>query len=106
MENELNVEQQVPSGILTGITISILDEEDAVSVQFRTLRYISRINFFQVKNLVLMSLLIYQEKMSVKIIEAAADVTDPNLGLPNPTTSQCPTCGARDVRSCEGKITH
>lgn len=34
MENELYAEQEVPSGILTGITISILDEEDAVSIFF------------------------------------------------------------------------
>lgn len=41
------------------------------------------------------------EKMSVFNIEAANGVTDPRLGLPNPTR-ECFTCGATDLRSCEG----
>ncbi|XP_058221761.1 DNA-directed RNA polymerase IV subunit 1 isoform X2 [Rhododendron vialii] len=41
------------------------------------------------------------EKVSVLSIESANEVTDPRLGMPNPT-SQCPTCGAKDSRSCEG----
>lgn len=41
------------------------------------------------------------EKMSTLLIEAAAQVNDPKLGLPNPT-SQCSTCGAQDTKSCDG----
>ncbi|PSR91523.1 DNA-directed RNA polymerase IV subunit like [Actinidia chinensis var. chinensis] len=70
METELSLEQQVPSGVLTGINISILNDTDA-------------------------------EKVSVLSIETASEVTDPKLGVPNPT-SQCATCGAKDVKSCEG----
>ena len=32
METELSLEQQVPSGVLTGINISILNDTDAVSI--------------------------------------------------------------------------
>jgi DNA-directed RNA polymerase-4 subunit 1 len=39
--------------------------------------------------------------MSTLLIEAAAQVNDPKLGLPNPT-SQCSTCGAQDTKSCDG----
>ncbi|KAA8522336.1 hypothetical protein F0562_013303 [Nyssa sinensis] len=70
MENELDVEQRVPSGLLTGISFNILTDTDA-------------------------------EKISVIAIEAVNDVTDPKLGVPNPT-SQCLTCGAKDVKHCEG----
>ncbi|GFS33264.1 nuclear RNA polymerase D1A [Actinidia rufa] len=70
METELSLEQQVPSAVLTGINISILNDTDA-------------------------------EKVSVLSIETASEVTDPKLGVPNPT-SQCATCGAKDVKSCEG----
>ncbi|KAF5954479.1 hypothetical protein HYC85_007335 [Camellia sinensis] len=35
------------------------------------------------------------------IKDAVNEVTDPKLGMPN-LTSQCPTCGAKDVKSCEG----
>ncbi|CAK9173084.1 unnamed protein product [Ilex paraguariensis] len=70
MDNELHAEEQVPSGLLTGITFNILSEEDA-------------------------------GKTSAKVIEGVNEVTDPALGLPNPT-SQCLTCGAKDVRTCEG----
>lgn len=42
------------------------------------------------------------EKISVKEIGAANDVTHPMLGLPNPTSSQCLTCDAKDVKTCEG----
>ncbi|KAG5539714.1 hypothetical protein RHGRI_020056 [Rhododendron griersonianum] len=41
------------------------------------------------------------EKVSVLSIESANEVTDSRLGMPNPTY-QCPTCGAKDSRSCEG----
>ena len=46
---------------------------------------------------------LYQEKVSVLSIETASEVTDPKLGVPNPT-SQCATCGAKDVKSCEGAM--
>lgn len=46
---------------------------------------------------------LYQEKVSVLSIESANEVTDSRLGMPNPTY-QCPTCGAKDSRSCEGAV--
>ncbi|KAH7514026.1 hypothetical protein FEM48_Zijuj11G0044900 [Ziziphus jujuba var. spinosa] len=45
------------------------------------------------------------EKMSVISIDAANGVTDPRLGVPNPS-SQCSTCGASDLKSCEGHFGH
>lgn len=39
--------------------------------------------------------------MSVKTIGATNEVTDSRLGLPNPSL-QCSTCGAMDLKSCEG----
>ncbi|KAJ8769723.1 hypothetical protein K2173_005929 [Erythroxylum novogranatense] len=42
-----------------------------------------------------------KEKISVLAIEAVNEVTDPKLGLPNPS-SQCSTCGSHDVKFCEG----
>ncbi|KAK9276983.1 hypothetical protein L1049_006522 [Liquidambar formosana] len=41
------------------------------------------------------------DKISVLAIEAVSEVSDPKLGLPNPS-SQCSTCGAKDIKSCEG----
>ncbi|KAB5573629.1 hypothetical protein DKX38_000823 [Salix brachista] len=41
------------------------------------------------------------EKLSVLSIDAVSEVTDPKLGLPNPS-SQCSTCGSGDIKSCEG----
>lgn len=41
------------------------------------------------------------EKLSVLNIDAVSEVTDPKLGLPNPSL-QCSTCGSRDLKSCEG----
>ncbi|XP_024175179.1 DNA-directed RNA polymerase IV subunit 1 isoform X1 [Rosa chinensis] len=41
------------------------------------------------------------EKISTLLIEAAAQVNDPKLGLPNPT-NQCSTCGTQDIKSCDG----
>ncbi|KAK2994826.1 hypothetical protein RJ640_018808 [Escallonia rubra] len=41
------------------------------------------------------------EKASVKEIRSGNEVTDPALGIPNPS-SQCSTCGAKDGRNCEG----
>ncbi|XP_052209737.1 DNA-directed RNA polymerase IV subunit 1 isoform X2 [Diospyros lotus] len=41
------------------------------------------------------------EKISVLEIEASSEVTDPKLGMPNPT-SHCPTCGTKNSRTCEG----
>ncbi|KAL6182113.1 hypothetical protein ACLB2K_043536 [Fragaria x ananassa] len=41
------------------------------------------------------------EKISTLLIETAAQVNDPKLGLPNPT-SQCSTCGAQDTKLCDG----
>lgn len=43
-----------------------------------------------------------QDKISVKEIKAASDVTHPTLGVPNPTSSQCMTCDAKNVKTCEG----
>lgn len=43
--------------------------------------------------------------MSVVSIDAANGVTDPRLGVPNPS-SQCSTCGAYDLKSCEGVDGH
>ncbi|GAV79426.1 RNA_pol_Rpb1_2 domain-containing protein/RNA_pol_Rpb1_3 domain-containing protein/RNA_pol_Rpb1_1 domain-containing protein/RNA_pol_Rpb1_4 domain-containing protein/DUF3223 domain-containing protein, partial [Cephalotus follicularis] len=40
-------------------------------------------------------------KTSVLEIDALSQVTDSKLGLPNPT-SQCSTCGAKNLKSCEG----
>ena len=34
-------------------------------------------------------------------IKVVTEVTDPKLGLPNPS-SQCLTCGAKDLKCCEG----
>ncbi|KAK1586944.1 hypothetical protein Q3G72_007867 [Acer saccharum] len=42
-----------------------------------------------------------KEKLSVLAIDAISEVSDPRLGLPN-QTSQCSTCGAKDLKSCEG----
>ncbi|KAG8659279.1 DNA-directed RNA polymerase IV subunit 1 [Manihot esculenta] len=42
-----------------------------------------------------------KEKLSVLVIDAASQVNDPKLGLPNPS-SQCSTCGSKDLKSCEG----
>ncbi|XP_074331171.1 DNA-directed RNA polymerase IV subunit 1 isoform X2 [Apium graveolens] len=42
------------------------------------------------------------EKISVKEIEVPNDVVHPMLGVPNPTSSQCLTCDAKDVKTCEG----
>ncbi|KAK1374781.1 DNA-directed RNA polymerase [Heracleum sosnowskyi] len=42
------------------------------------------------------------EKISVKEIEVPNDVIHPMLGIPNPTSSQCLTCDAKDVKTCEG----
>lgn len=41
--------------------------------------------------------------MSVIAIGATNEVTDSRLGLPNPS-SQCSTCGAKDLKCCEGKF--
>ncbi|KAJ0049670.1 hypothetical protein Pint_16034 [Pistacia integerrima] len=42
-----------------------------------------------------------KEKLSILAINAVGEVTDPRLGFPNPT-SQCSTCGAQDLKHCEG----
>ncbi|WOG90280.1 hypothetical protein DCAR_0209523 [Daucus carota subsp. sativus] len=42
------------------------------------------------------------EMISVKEIEVPNDVVHPMLGLPNQTSSQCLTCEAEDVKTCEG----
>lgn len=47
-------------------------------------------------------MILNQEKTSAKIIGAANELTDPELGLPNPDF-ECRTCGAKDVKTCEGK---
>ncbi|XP_076942895.1 DNA-directed RNA polymerase IV subunit 1-like [Bidens hawaiensis] len=72
MDNEVCVEQPVPSAVITSIRFKVLSEEDA-------------------------------EKVSVKEILVANEVTDPALGFPN-LASQCSTCGAKDYRTCEGHI--
>lgn len=70
MEIDFSEEQQVPSGLITGIAFGVLTEAET-------------------------------EKLSVLNIDAVSEVTDPKLGLPNPS-SQCSTCGSRDLKSCEG----
>lgn len=40
----------------------------------------------------------------MKEIEVPNDVVHPMLGVPNPTSSQCLTCDAKDVKTCEGTI--
>ncbi|KAL5751094.1 hypothetical protein ACOSP7_025697 [Xanthoceras sorbifolium] len=42
-----------------------------------------------------------KEKLSVIAIDAISEVSDPRLGLPN-QTSQCSSCGAKDLKCCEG----
>lgn len=42
-----------------------------------------------------------QEKLAVIKVDAASEVSDPRLGLPNPA-AQCFSCGARNLKSCEG----
>ncbi|CAH2048096.1 unnamed protein product [Thlaspi arvense] len=42
-----------------------------------------------------------REKMSVMEVEAANQVTDSRLGLPNPE-STCRSCGSKDRKTCEG----
>lgn len=39
--------------------------------------------------------------MSGLAINSVSEVTDPMLGLPNPSC-QCSTCGAKDLKHCEG----
>ncbi|KAM7525683.1 hypothetical protein LguiA_015585 [Lonicera macranthoides] len=46
-------------------------------------------------------MILNQEKISAKIIGATNELTDPELGLPN-LDSECRTCGAKDVKTCEG----
>ncbi|KAK6935319.1 RNA polymerase Rpb1, domain 1, partial [Dillenia turbinata] len=41
------------------------------------------------------------EKKSSITIEAPSEVTDPKLGLPNPSY-ECSTCGVKDSKCCEG----
>lgn len=41
------------------------------------------------------------EKISVMKIDAVNEITDPKLGVPNPSC-QCSTCGAKDTKKCEG----
>ncbi|KAJ7944858.1 DNA-directed RNA polymerase subunit [Quillaja saponaria] len=41
------------------------------------------------------------DNISTVTSEAVSEVTDPRLGLPNPS-SQCSTCGAKDLKFCEG----
>ncbi|KAL8114539.1 DNA-directed RNA polymerase IV subunit 1-like isoform X2 [Apium graveolens] len=42
------------------------------------------------------------EKMSVKEIEVPNDVIHPTLGIPSPMSSQCLTCDAKNMKTCEG----
>ncbi|XP_021901821.1 DNA-directed RNA polymerase IV subunit 1 [Carica papaya] len=42
-----------------------------------------------------------KEKVCLEKICVASEVTDPKLGLPNPS-SECLTCGAKDLKHCEG----
>ncbi|XP_017236030.1 DNA-directed RNA polymerase IV subunit 1 isoform X1 [Daucus carota subsp. sativus] len=42
------------------------------------------------------------EKVSVKEIEVPNDVIHPMLGIPTPMSSQCLTCDAKNVKTCEG----
>lgn len=36
-------------------------------------------------------------------IDAVNEITDPKLGVPNPSC-QCSTCGAKDTKKCEGAV--
>lgn len=68
-----------------------------------TLFYLLFVNpFFNIKEICYIIYTYIQEKISVKEIGAANDVTHPMLGLPNPTSSQCLTCDAKNVKTCEG----
>ncbi|KAH9777668.1 DNA-directed RNA polymerase IV subunit 1 [Citrus sinensis] len=71
MDNEFCEEGlEVPSGILTGISLGISTDTE-------------------------------KEKLSVMEIGAVSEVTNPRLGLPNPT-NECSSCGAKDRKACEG----
>ncbi|KAJ4956127.1 hypothetical protein NE237_012910 [Protea cynaroides] len=70
MDDDLFLEQQVPSGVLSGIRFDVLTEA-------------------------------HMEKCSVKTLVAGNEVTDPSLGVPNPS-SRCSTCGAKDLNDCDG----
>ncbi|KAI3841938.1 hypothetical protein MKW92_049444 [Papaver armeniacum] len=41
------------------------------------------------------------EKHSAVSVESVNDVTDPKMGVPN-MSSECTTCGAKDIKTCEG----
>lgn len=41
------------------------------------------------------------ENIAVMTVDASSEVSDPKLGLPNPSY-QCTTCGASSLKSCEG----
>lgn len=42
-----------------------------------------------------------QQNLSVLEVEGGADITNAKLGLPN-EASECSTCGATDLKSCDG----
>ncbi|KAF8412332.1 hypothetical protein HHK36_000294 [Tetracentron sinense] len=70
MDDDMYLEQELPSGFLTGIKFNVLTKGDL-------------------------------EKYSVIAIDAVNEVTDPKLGVPNPS-SQCSTCSATDIKNCDG----
>ncbi|CAA3005588.1 DNA-directed RNA polymerase IV subunit 1 isoform X1 [Olea europaea subsp. europaea] len=41
-------------------------------------------------------------KISATVVGAVNEVSDPALGLPNPNSNECLTCGAKRNRECEG----
>ncbi|XP_057811820.1 DNA-directed RNA polymerase IV subunit 1 [Salvia miltiorrhiza] len=71
MDNELLEVQQVTSGRLKGIHLSILSDEDA-------------------------------GKISAMVIGTVNEVSDAALGLPTINATECITCGAKNLRDCEG----
>ncbi|XP_043718308.1 DNA-directed RNA polymerase IV subunit 1 [Telopea speciosissima] len=70
MDDEVFLEQLVPSGVLSGIRFDVLTAAQI-------------------------------EKCSVKTVAAGNEFTDPRFGVPNPS-SQCSTCGAKDLKHCDG----
>ncbi|KAJ4713395.1 DNA-directed RNA polymerase subunit [Melia azedarach] len=55
---------------------------------------------FGILNRIIIGISTEAEKEKLQL-GTVSEVSDPKLGLPNPT-SECSSCGAKDMRSCEG----